>query len=363
MLRNTTPRSDGFRMPGEFEKQTEIYMLWPYRADIWRCGGIYAQPVFAQVANAIAEFQDITVGVMPTHFEDARGKLSDKVRVIELKYNDCWMRDSGPTFVINDRGDIRGIDWKFNAWGGLLGGLYFPWDSDDHVASRILEMERLDRYRTEDFILEGGSIHTDGEGTLLTTKECLLNINRNSHMTQVEIEDMLKEYLAVDKIIWLNEGLYNDETNGHIDNICCFARPGEVILSYTDDPNHPSYQRTQEALKVLEAATDAKGRSFAIHKLYLPEVLRMSEAEYAQIVQKTETACSTPADLLPASYVNFLIINGAIIFPVFGDPMDEKAIELMTKVFPERKIVPIHSREIIMGGGNVHCITQQRPKP
>jgi agmatine deiminase len=167
--------------------------------------------------------------------------------VVEISNDDAWVRDTGPTFVINDQGEVRGVDWGFNAWGGFDGGLYAPWNRDEELAAKVLEMERCQRYHTEGFVLEGGSIHVDGEGTLITTEECLLNRNRNPHLNREQIEAVLREHLAVETIIWLPDGLYNDETDGHVDNFCCYVRPGEVLLAWTDDSNDPNYARCHAA--------------------------------------------------------------------------------------------------------------------
>jgi agmatine deiminase len=183
----STPRKDGFRMPGEFELHAGTWMLWPQRPDNWRLGGKPAQKAFAAVATAIARFEPVTVGTNHDQFANARHMLPPEVRVVELANNDAWMRDCGPTFVVNSQGEVRGIDWIFNAWGGLFNGLYFPWDLDEAVAQRVLEIERIDRYKAP-LVLEGGSIHVDGQGTCLTTEECLLSPGRNPDLTKDEIE-------------------------------------------------------------------------------------------------------------------------------------------------------------------------------
>lgn len=362
MMINSTPKKDGFRMPAEFEEQEQCWILWPERNDIWHHEAKNAQKVFAEVANAIARFEGITVGVSPEHYESAMALLNKEVRVVKMAHDDSWARDVGPTFVKNKEGQIRGIDWKFNSWGGIDEGAYSPWDQDDQVAASILEIEGVDRYRTGDYILEGGSIHVDGEGTLLTTKECLLNKNRNPHLSQANIEGYLGNYLNIEKIIWLDQGLFNDETDGHIDNICCFARPGEVILSWTDDPNSPNYDICRSAYEVLSHEKDARGRNLTVHKLMLPQPIFLSSEEDETIIKRPGTRRSGIEDPLPASYVNFLICNDAIIMPIFNDPMDDLAIKTIQEIFPDREIVTILSREIILGGGNIHCITQQQPK-
>jgi len=179
-----TPRADGFYMPAEWAQQTQTWMIWPERPDNWRLGGKPVQRAHVALAKAIARFEPVTVGVSAAQYDNARAHLDmPNIRVVELSNNDAWVRDTGPTFVINSKGEVRGVDWDFNAWGGFDGGLYAPWNLDEQVATKIMEIERCPRYETEGFVLEGGSIHVDGEGTLITTEECLLNRNRTVYTT------------------------------------------------------------------------------------------------------------------------------------------------------------------------------------
>lgn len=357
----STPRVDGFRMPGEFEPQDGCWMLWPERPDNWRLGGKPAQRAFVNVATAISQFEPVTMGVSHAQFTNARNMLPDEVRLVEMSNNDSWMRDCGPTFVTNGK-VARIVDWDFNAWGGLAGGLYFPWDLDDMVARKVGEIERVDRYKAP-IVLEGGSIHTDGQGTLLTTEECLLNENRNPQLSKEEIEAVLKDYLGIDKIIWLSKGVYNDETNGHVDNICCFIRPGEVLLTWTDDKSDPQYEISMDAYERLSRATDARGRKLQVHKIYQPGPIYITEEESQGVDAIEGTLPREAGDRLAGSYVNFYMANGGAVVPTFDDPHDVPALELLRKLMPERKIVGVPAREILLGGGNIHCITQQQPKP
>lgn len=362
----STPRADGFYMPAEWAPHQQTWMVWPERTDNWRLGAKPAQQAFCAVIHAIARFEPVTVMVSAQQFANAQAQLDAEpsrfpIRVVEVSNNDAWCRDTGPTFVTNGS-EVRGIDWTFNAWGGLDGGLYFPWDHDDQVAQKVLNIEGLARYRTEGFVLEGGAIHTDGEGTLLTTAECLLNKNRNPHLDKAQIEQMLADYLAIDKVIWLEEGIYNDETDGHVDNMCCFVKPGEVLLAWTDDESDPQYARSRAALTVLENSTDAKGRPFVIHKLPVPGPLFAQAQEYAT-VDLTGAAVPREAQArLAGSYINFYLCNGGLILPTFDDPMDAVAQSILAKVFPAHEIVTVPGREILLGGGNIHCITQQQPR-
>ena len=357
---NSTPLEDGYRMPAEFEPHTGCWMLWPERGDTWRMGAKPAQAGFAKVAEAISAFEPVTVGASQRQWENARAMLPEAVRVVEITSDDAWIRDVGPTFVIDDHGAIRGVDWQFNAWGGLDGGLYFPWNQDCLVAGKVLEIERADRYRAP-LVMEGGSFHVDGQGTLITTGECLLNRNRNPRMTQKQIENGLKHYLNVTKVIWLDKGVYMDETDGHVDNLCCFVKPGEVLLSWTEDPDDPQYDISRQAFDMLSAAEDARGRALSIHKIHQPDPMFIAATE-CEGLEASETAKPRQAgDRLAASYVNFYIANGGIVMPLFDDHHDSTAMDRLTRLFPDRKVVGVGSREILLGGGNIHCITQQIP--
>lgn len=359
----STPKCDGFRMPGEYEHHEGCWIIWPERPDNWRNGAKPAQKVFTEVAKAISEFEPVTVIASRSQYGNARHMLPENIRVVEMSNNDSWVRDCGPTFVINDQtGEVRGVDWQFNAWGGLVDGLYFPWDDDDHIAQKICEIECKDRYRLDHFVLEGGSIHVDGEGTLITTEECLLSKGRNPSLTKKEIESYLKEYLNVEKIIWLKRGIYLDETNGHVDNICNFVRPGEVVLAWTDDKNDPQYEISKECYDVLINEVDAKGRKLKIHKLYVPSPILITKEESEGVDSIDGTLPRKEGDRLAASYVNYYTANGGVIVPLFNDPNDEKALNLFKELYPERKIVGVYAREILLGGGNIHCITQQQPE-
>lgn len=358
---NLSPKALGFRMPGEFEPHDACWMLWPQRGDVWRLGAKPAQRAFAAVAQAIARSETVFVGVNDGQYENARAMLAPEVRVVEISSNDAWMRDMGPSFVINDAGERAGIDWQFNAWGGLNGGLYFPWDKDDRVARKVCEINGDRRFRAP-FVLEGGAIHVDGEGTLLTTEECLLNANRNPHLSREQIEAQLGDYLNVSKVIWLDRGTFNDETNGHVDNIACFVRPGVVALHWCDDPADPQYEISRAALEVLSQATDAKGRRLEVHKLPQPGPLYMSADEAVGVDLCADSHPRTEGERMAGSYINFYIGNSVVVFPLLDPARDGQAREILQGLFPEREVIGIDAREILLGGGNIHCITQQQPR-
>ena len=358
----STPRADGFLMPGEFEAHEGCWLLWPERTDTWRAGAKPAQRTFALVAAAIAECERVTVGVSRAQFRHARASLPDTVRLVEMSADDAWMRDCGPTFVRGRDGEIRGVDWQFNAWGGLRGGAYFPWDQDELVARKVLEIERLPRYEAP-LVLEGGSIHSDGQGTLLTTESCLLHPNRNPGMSRAQIESHLREYTGAERVLWLPAGIDSDETDGHVDNLACFLAPGVVALAWEENEQDPNFAITRAAAEVLSRERDACGRPLAIYKIPLPPPLYMTEAEAIGIDRTERARPRAGGARLAASYVNFYFANGACIVPTFGVAQDEAALAQLGALCRGRRIVAIPSREIVLGGGNIHCITQQQPAP
>ncbi|MBQ3928880.1 MAG: agmatine deiminase [Clostridia bacterium] len=357
---HSEPSCDGFRMPAEFSRHYGCIMIWPHRRDSWQYGAYEARKAFAEVIKVIAKSEKVIVCARYDDYDSARSMLPDNVRIIEMESDDSWARDVAPTFVTNGS-VIRGIDWGFNAWGGLKDGLYFPWDKDNKMARKLCDSLDADCYDQRDFILEGGSIHTDGEGTLLTTEACLLSKGRNPDLSKEEIEEKLKKTLGIQKIIWLKCGIYNDETNEHIDNICAFTAPGEVVLAWTDDTDDPQYAMSKSCLDILENTTDAKGRPIKVHKLPLPKPVCITQKECDGLDDLNGEPTRIPGERLAASYVNFYIANHSVICPQFGDDNDQQAIAILSRLFPDREVVGIQARDILIGGGNIHCITQQIP--
>lgn len=357
----TTPAADGFRMPGEFEPHECCWMIWPQRRDTFRYGAKLAQKAFVQFARAISEFEPVRVCVNCDQYDVAYRAVGDFAEVYEVSNDDFWMRDTGPTFVTNGT-ELRGVDWSFNAWGGLYDGLYFPWDKDDRVAAKVCTLAGADRYRLDDFVLEGGSIHVDGEGTLVVTESCLLSPGRNPDLSREEIEERLRDYLGVEKIIWLEQGIYLDETNGHVDNVFNFVKPGECILAWCDNEDDPQYAISRACYDILANATDAQGRKLRIHKLHIPDPILLTEEEREGMDQVSEFWPPDAGSRLPASYVNYYTANGGIVFPLFGDEVhDAQAAQVLQEAYPDRKVVGVECHEMFLGGGNVHCATQQQP--
>ncbi len=371
-----------YRMPAEFEPHEGCILIWPVRPGSWPHGGIAAKAAFSQVACAIAESEKVYLLADKAHVEEAQlavekaarekmlseNTVSEKMNtvqniiVLEVESDDAWARDVGPTFVVNEQGERIGINWEFNAWGGTVDGLYSHWEKDDALASKFCELLGEKSFDAQPFVLEGGSIHSDGEGTILTTETCLLSEGRNPHMSKDEIEEMLCATLGAEKVVWLPCGIYNDETNEHVDNICAFVAPGEVVLAWTDDVNDPQYAMSHACMEVLQAQTDAKGRKIRVHKLPIPKKpIFIKEEDLEGYEFEAGEDRREAGERLAASYVNFYIANGSVVVPQFGDENDEVAVEILGKLFPNRKIFAIMARDILLGGGNIHCITQQIP--
>jgi agmatine deiminase len=269
---------------------------------------------------------------------DAAAQLGASVTVISHPLDDSWMRDIGPTFIVDAAQRVAGIAWRFNAWGEK----WPDFERDAQVASSVLDRLKLQRFAAQ-FVLEGGSIHSDGAGTLLTTEQCLLNPNRNPELSRDEIEGNLREWLGVRQIIWLGEGLENDLTDGHVDNLACFATPGVVLAASCPDTSDANHRPLADNLHRLRAARDAVGRKLEILELPLPS--------------RRDTA----GGRLAMSYVNFYLANGAVIVPAFDDPADRVAADILRRAFPDRSLVQLPALDILEGGGGIHCITQQQP--
>lgn len=354
-------------MPAEFSLHHGTIMIFPERKGSWS-DLPKAQEIFCRIIREIAKSEIVYVLTSQAQRNRAQELLSgdSRIHLLTIPQNDAWARDTAPTFVINDKGELRGIDWQFNAWGGEFDGLYAHWDEDNALASAFCDAIGVDCYDAQHFVLEGGSIHSDGEGTILVTESCLLSEGRNPQMTKDEITATLKNYLGAEKVIWLPRGIYNDETNEHVDNVCAFVKPSEVVLAWTDDEKDPQYPLSKACLECLASETDAKGRAFTVHKLPIPDVpVCVEEADMDGYEFEEGEDVREVGERLAASYVNFYICNHAVLLPQFGGEnakSDERAAGILENLFPDREIVKIPARDIIVGGGNIHCITQQIPR-
>lgn len=346
----TVPRADGFAMPAEWAPHERCWMIWPERPDNWRDEAKPAQRAFAEVAAAIARFEPVTMLVSAAQTQAARAALPSSVGVMEMPSDDSWARDVGPSFVTDGRA-LRGVDWRFNAWAGL----YAPYDKDDRLASALCGRLGIPCYRA-DFVLEGGAIHVDGAGRVLVTESCLLDPARNPGITREGMESRLRDYLGVSQILWLGRGIPEDETGGHVDNLACFAPDGSVLLAWCGDPADPHYEVSRDAEARL------RSRGVAVVKLPMPPAMFITEAEASGVQAGSSNMVRRAGARLAASYVNFCIANGAIIAPAFGAATDDAARAILASAFPGRAVVMLPAREILLGGGNIHCITQQQPK-
>ncbi|MDT7013451.1 agmatine deiminase [Levilactobacillus namurensis] len=361
-----TPTQDGFRLPAEFEGQSASYMIWPQRPGNWRDGGKPAQRAFTQIAELLAQVEPVTMLVNQDQYANAKSMLSDKVRLVEMSSNDAWMKDYGPFYVINQQGDLRAVDFQFNAWGGLTDGLYFPWDLDNQIAVKVADLNRMDYYTVAQTVLEGCAILVDGQGTLFATEDVVLSEGRNANggLTKAEAEQYFHDYFGVTKTIWLPQGYFMDETGGDIDNLINVVAPGEVVLTWTDDPNDPQQAISEEAYQVLRTATDAQGRHLKIHKLPIPQVLRLKREEANGVDRINGDQPRFSGQRLTASYVNYITANHALLVPEFNDPNDLPAQRLLAKLYPGFRIIGVPSEavhEVLTGGGGIHTIVDGVP--
>ena len=366
VLLSTLPAADGFAMPAEFAPHKATMLIWPVRPGSWGRDPSAAQRAFLDVIREVANGEDVYLLAGAADLAAAKAAAAGipRVTVFEIESDDAWARDVGPTFVTNGK-ILRGISWKFNAWGGEVDGLYAQWDKDDAVAAALCDRLGVDCYDAGDFVLEGGSIHTDGEGTLLTTEACLLSAGRNPGMTREQIAQKLAGYLGIRKVLWLPRGIYQDETNEHVDNVCAFTAPGEVVLAWTDDQNDPQYPLSKACLDYLESVTDAAGRRLKVRLLPIPDhPICCTAADCAAYDFAPGEDMREPGDRLAGSYANFYIANSAVLVPQFGGEnaaSDARALDILREAFPGRRVVGIDARTILLGGGNIHCITQQVP--
>ena len=336
------PVRDGFSWPAEWAPHARTWMCWPCRIEVW--GGpdgiLRARQAYARVARAISTFEPVSMAVRPHDAAEARLATAAKVDLFEVPLDDSWARDQGPTFLRGPAGGRAAVQWRFNAWGNK----YHPYAEDALLATRIAKSVDARVYDAP-LVCEGGAIHTDGEGTLITTEQCLLNVNRNPDLTQQDVEERLALFTGARRILWLGEGFSDDETDGHIDNIACFVSPGRVLVGLQPSKDHPDYEPAREVVRRLKAARDAEGRSIEVVEIEQPRVTRRDRG----------------GRILQASYVNFYLPNGGVVMPAFDDANDEKARETIAACFPERDILQIDALDIVEGGGGIHCITQQEP--
>ncbi|MET9070152.1 agmatine deiminase family protein [Streptosporangium sandarakinum] len=329
-------------MPPEWHPHERTWMSWPVPGYTLDAGAEAAHRAWSAVANTIVRYEPVTMVVDPGERESAARWLAPEVEVMEQPLDDCWMRDNGPTFLVDGAGGLAGVDWTFNGWG------WHAHAKDDLVAAAVLERAGATRFRSE-MVNEGGGIHVDGEGTVIVTETVQLGERRNPGWTRERVEAELRDRIGARKVIWLPRGLTADYgrygTGGHVDLLACFARPGLVLCHVQPDPDHPDHEVTRENLRILRSATDARGRALEVVELPAPETREVD------------------GELVDYSYINHYLANGLALLCSFGDPRDAAAAEVFARLFPGRAIETVDARPIFALGGGIHCITQQQPRP
>lgn len=352
----TNALNDGYTLPFEGNLHDGTIILLPYRIDTWEDGGRKAFNEFKEIILAISLYEHVYVIKSKNVKYDIKA-IQDKknISIHEIEYDDSWARDNTLIFLRNKEGKLRAVDFKFNAWGGLVDGLYSPWENDDKLGSELSKLLNVETYMDKNFILEGGSIHTNGKGLLLTTEACLLSEGRNKNLSKEEIEKHLKESLGMNKVIWLPHGIYNDETNEHVDNMACFLDEKTVLLATTENKNDIQYKWSMEAKKILE------DNNLDVLLVNCPNpYLALTKEEANSIILDDCAKPRIEGDRLAASYVNFYMGKDFIILPKFNVKEDKEAYDLLNKFYKgTKKIHQIESRKILVAGGNIHCITMQ----
>ncbi|MFE5243438.1 MULTISPECIES: agmatine deiminase family protein [unclassified Streptomyces] len=335
-----------FRMPPEWAPHERTWMAWPGPNPTFADGDELdeARRAWAAVARAVRRFEPVTVVVGPGQEDSARELLGPDIETAVRPLDDAWMRDIGPTFVTDGR-RLAAVDWTFNGWGAQG---WARWEHDRHIARGVAELAGVPVHGSP-LVNEGGAIHVDGEGTVLLTETVQLGEERNPGWTRQAVEDEIHARLGTEKAIWLPRGLAGDYgtygTLGHVDIVAAFARPGVVVAHVQPDPSHPDHLITRETVRVLRAATDARGRPLEVVEVPAPTVLRDADGAWVDY-----------------SYINHYLCNGGVVLCAFDDPRDEEAAAVFGELFPDRTVTLVDARTIFAGGGGIHCITQQQPR-
>jgi agmatine deiminase len=337
-------------MPAEWRPHAATWLTWPKDPETWPERVSVIEDIYLQMMAALTPHEIVNLLVDDEAAENMVRErcvfpTAQNVRFHRIETVDSWIRDYGPNFLIGPTNEPAFNDWIFNAWGNK----YEILKRDDEVP-RVLEPLLGMRRFEPGIVMEGGSIEVNGAGCVLTTEQCLLNPNRNPQLSRKEIEDYLKSYLGVTKVLWLGEGIVGDDTDGHIDDIARFVAENVIVCAVEDDPQDANYELLQDNLERLESMTDAQGRAFEIVRLPMPGVVGGTSTDTRNL------------DRLPASYANFYIANNVVLAPVFGHPNDARAVETLQRVFPDRRIVAINCEPLVWGMGTIHCVTQQQPR-
>ena len=332
----------GLVMAPDWAAHARCWLCWPCRRETWGSAEalMAAKQVTARIARAISAFEPVTLAARPEDVAEAKLATGGKVQIFETALDDSWARDTGPTFLTGPEGEMAAVQWQFNAWGGK----YQPYIHDAGLATRIADAGGWPVFHVP-LVCEGGALHSDGEGTLLTTEQCLINPNRNPGQSQEEVESWLKRFTGARSVLWLGDGFSDDETDGHVDNTACFAGAGRVIVGVPSSSSLPDAEPVAEAIRRLRAARDAEGRALEVIELPQPRRVRFDWR----------------GRMMQTSYVNFYLANGGIIMPAFDDPNDDKAEAILADLFPGRDILQVEVLDLLQGGGGIHCIALGEP--
>ena len=345
-----TPAELGYRMPAEWQRHTATWLTWPKDPETWPDRVPLVEEIFLQMMAALAPYEIVNLLVDDEAAEaSVRARLAfpgaENIYFHQITTVDSWIRDYGPNFLISETAGLAYNDWIFNAWGNK----YEELKQDDAIPARLQSFLNVPRFEPG-IVMEGGSIEVNGAGCVLTTEQCLLNLNRNPYLTRQEIEQHLKNYLGVGKVLWLGEGIVGDDTDGHIDDIARFVASDVIVCALEDDPEDANYKLLQDNLHRLQRMTDVTGSGFEIVTLPMPGVVGGASTDKRNL------------DRLPASYANFYIANDVVLAPMFGHANDARALETLQRLFSNRRVVGINCEPLVWGMGTIHCVTQQQPK-
>jgi agmatine deiminase len=344
MNQQQTPAALGFRMPPEWHRHAATWLTWPKDPLTWPDRVPQVEEIYLQIMAALAPHELVNLLVDDEATEaSVRARCNfegrEHVRFHRIPTVDSWIRDYGPNFLTNARGELAYNDWIFNAWGDK----YEELKRDDAIPKQLERVLGVPRFEPG-IVLEGGSIEVNGAGVVLTTEQCLLNPNRNPQLGRDEVETYLKNYLGVEQVLWLGEGIVGDDTDGHIDDIARFVAPDTIVCALEDDPSDPNYELLQDNYRRLQHARDPRGAAYHLHTLPMPGLVGGREA-----------------DRLPASYANFYIANNVVLLPVFNHANDARAADTLQRLMPERRVVRINAEALVWGMGTIHCLSQQQP--
>jgi len=332
-----TPKQDGFRMPAEWALHERTWMMWPCRTIVWPDMAATKKD-YTGVAHAIREFESLTMAVRPKDETEARSMLGSDIDIVVTPLDDSWARDAGPCFLLDGKGNRAGVSFNFNAWGGK----YDPFDKDNAFSNFVLSQSGVRQYDSR-LTAEGGGVSVDGEGTILTTESCFPNKNRNPGWSRADVETELLDMLGGEKVIWLPGNVEETETDGHVDGIAVFVKPGVVLIENAGNPDDEFHDIMLANIEALEGQLDASGRKL--------ELVTIAVAHDA----------TGSGDMFCNSYVNSYLVNGGIVMPRYGVRSDDEAREAFQQLFPGRRILQTPIDNIALGGGGIHCITQQEP--